>query len=351
MKAIFAPWLLLGAASSVLAQPLKGVGTLTAEVAAPGKAPTMSCQGLASMHLPETKVHTSVTPPGASQLSVALPSNCVATAVLKPSRGSNITMELWMPTGAWNAKLLMIGNDGRRDSVPSAEMVEPLRRGYAVVATDTGQPVHDPIVKAKALTAAYFGATPRYTYWTVSSVGGNQALKEVQMYPGDFDGVIVGAPAAAAGAVAVNATADLSAFKARGGKIIQYHDSADSSVPTERNIDYFERVAATQGGLEQTATFYRLFLIPAPGHANETFSIDWTAALEEWVERGRAPESVLANHNPPPNAAPAPPPPGAVVFEPPYGVHLMCAYPRIARLQSGLGEVPVDWICQPGPRG
>jgi hypothetical protein len=188
----------------------------------------MSCQGLASMHLPETTVHTSAPPPRASQLSAALPSNCVATAVLKPGRGSNITMELWMPTGAWNAKLLMIGNDGRRDSVPSAEMVEPLRRGYAVVATDTGHPVHDPIVKAKALTAAYCGAMPRYTYWTVSSVGGNQALKEVQMYPGDFDGIIVGAPADAAAAdVAVNATADLSAFKARGGKIIQYHDSAD----------------------------------------------------------------------------------------------------------------------------
>jgi hypothetical protein len=317
-----------------------GVGTLTADVATPGKAPVRACQSLAS--------------------ASNLPSHCVAAANLKPKGGSNIKMELWMPASDWNGKLMMIGNDGAVGSIPRGDMADPLRRGYAVVATDAVHSgpgttdvadwaIHETVVKAKALTAAYYGAIPRYSYWKGSSFGGKQGLKEVQSYAADFDGVIVGAPTD--DWMRDAAAADLSLFSARGGKIIQYQVSADAAMPAEKSIDYFERVAATQGGIEQTRSFYRLFVIPALEHANGTYSFDWIAALEEWVEAGRAPDSVLANHIPPPDAALKQPPPGALVFEPPYGIRVMCAYPSVARLQAGLGEVPVDWICQPGPRG
>lgn len=325
MKANFAAWLLLGAASSVLGQPIKPVGTLTADVAEPGKAPMMTCQSLASVHLPGMKI---------MQASVVAPEHCVATANIKLGRGSNIKIELSMPTRDWNGKLVMIGIGASNGSTPRADMVDPLRRGYAVVSTDSatsGPGVHQTLVKAKAMTVAFYGAAPRYSYLTGSASGGSQGLKVVQMYPADFDGVVVGEPANDGADVGSDAPAtDLSAFAARGGKIIQH-------------------VAAIHGGPAQTASFYRLFLIPVPEPANGTYSIDWLSTLEEWVERGRAPASVLANHIPPPNAVIKPPPPGAVVFEPAYGVRVMCAYPSVARLQAGLGEVPVDWICQPGP--
>jgi hypothetical protein len=279
----------------------------------------------------------------------------VATASIKFGRGANIKMQLSMPTRDWNGKLVMIAKDASDGSPPHTDIVDPLRRGYAVVTTEgspSGPGVHAAVVKAKALTVAFYGAAPRFSYWTGSASGGSQDLKEVEMYPGDFDGVVVGEPANERAGVGSDANAtDVSAFAARGGKIIQ-HDGpaaagrADAGIPAAEHV---ERVAAIQGGLGHAASFYRLFLIPAPEHANGTYSIDWLSTLEEWVERGRAPESVLATHIPPPNAVIQKPPPGTFVFEPVYGVRVMCAYPSIARLQAGLGEAPVDWICQKSP--
>ena len=50
-------------------------------------------------------------------------------------------------------------------------------------------------VKGKAITEAYYGNNPRYSYWNGCSSGGKQGLKEAQKFPNDFDGIIAGAPA------------------------------------------------------------------------------------------------------------------------------------------------------------
>ena len=49
--------------------------------------------------------------------------------------------------------------------------------------------------KAKALAAGYYGANAAYAYWDGCSTGGRQGLMEAQAYPGDFDGILAGAPA------------------------------------------------------------------------------------------------------------------------------------------------------------
>lgn len=150
----------------------------------------------------------------------------------------------------------------------------------------------------------------------------------------------------------INATTpDLSAFKARGGKIVQYHGWADPFIPTENSINYYESVVARQGGLEPTQDFHRLFLVPGMGHCNGAYTFDWISVLENWVEGSRGPDLVLGNRIPPPGQTPAPPPPGAVVFAPQFGVRPICAYPQVAKLQGGNGEQPADWVCRPAPRG
>jgi feruloyl esterase len=50
-------------------------------------------------------------------------------------------------------------------------------------------------VKAKAIAAGYYSRSARLSYWYGCSTGGRQGLEDVQRYPGDFDGVIAGAPA------------------------------------------------------------------------------------------------------------------------------------------------------------
>ena len=94
-------------------------------------------------------------------------------------------------------------------------MADALRRGYATSSTDTGhvggsasfalghpeklidfayRSEHEMAVKAKAIINAFYGSAPKYSYWNGCSAGGRQALKEAQMYPADFDGIIAGSP-------------------------------------------------------------------------------------------------------------------------------------------------------------
>jgi feruloyl esterase len=124
---------------------------------------------------------------------------------------------------------------------------------------------------------------------------------------------------------------DLSAYQARGGRILSYHGWADPGIPTEQSINYYQSVIAKQGGLAQTQSFYRLFLVPAMGHCSGAYTADWIGALEQWVEGARAPDVVLAQRLAT------------------RGTRPICAYPAVARLQGGTGEQPVDWVCSAAP--
>jgi hypothetical protein len=91
---------------------------------------------------------------------------------------------------------------------------------------------------------------------------------------------------------------DLSAFKARGGKFIHYTGWADEIVDPVGAIEYYEKVERTMGGRAQTQDFYRFFAIPGQGHIPGNVgaeSLDYIVALENWVEKGQAPD-VLVGH-------------------------------------------------------
>src|ERR1700712_377449 len=54
--------------------------------------------------------------------------------------------------------------------------------------------MHGSVITAKQVIAAYYSGSIQYSYYSGCSGGGRQGLKEVQMYPNDFDGVVVGSP-------------------------------------------------------------------------------------------------------------------------------------------------------------
>ncbi|MEU2348399.1 tannase/feruloyl esterase family alpha/beta hydrolase [Modestobacter sp. NPDC049651] len=113
---------------------------------------------------------------------------------------------------------------------------------------------------------------------------------------------------------------DLSEFAGHGGKALLWHGAADFGVPFQGTVDYYERVQQTLGE-GQTDQFMRLFLAPGVGHCGGGAGPQPTGqfdALVDWVEHGRAPQTLTAEKK---DAQ------GQVVQTRP-----LCAYPRVAQL-------------------
>lgn len=90
---------------------------------------------------------------------------------------------------------------------------------------------------------------------------------------------------------------DFSAFRDAGGKMIVLHGWADEAIPATASIKWYEEVSAYMGGRDKLAEFARLFLLPGVQHCGSDGSgpstFDALLALENWVERGIAPEQIL----------------------------------------------------------
>ncbi|EXJ66977.1 uncharacterized protein A1O5_09623 [Cladophialophora psammophila CBS 110553] len=54
---------------------------------------------------------------------------------------------------------------------------------------------HGSVVLSKLITGAYYGTTISYSYYSGCSTGGLQGFRDIELYLGDFDGILAGAPA------------------------------------------------------------------------------------------------------------------------------------------------------------
>ena len=87
---------------------------------------------------------------------------------------------------------------------------------------------------------------------------------------------------------------DLSEFKKAGGKLILWHGWVDAALSALSSIDYFRAVEARDAELRD---YFRLFLLPGVFHCSGgpgPDRVDWVSAIENWVERGEAPENLTA---------------------------------------------------------
>jgi pimeloyl-ACP methyl ester carboxylesterase len=91
---------------------------------------------------------------------------------------------------------------------------------------------------------------------------------------------------------------NLNSFFGRGGKVLFYHGVSDPWFSALDTIDYYERMARSSGGLDQVrANSSRAYLVPGMGHCQTGATLerfDLLQAVVDWVEHGKAPDSVIA---------------------------------------------------------
>ena len=82
------------------------------------------------------------------------------------------------------------------------------------------------------------------------------------------------------------------------GKLIQYHGWADPQIAPESSLNYYKSVLDKMGGAAKVQGSYRLFLVPGMAHCgggDGTSTFDMLSALEQWVEKGKAPDQIAAS--------------------------------------------------------
>lgn len=150
--------------------------------------------------------------------STALPSLCAVTFEAASSESSSYRFGLFLPD-EWNNRFLTVGNDGAAGGIKWPSMGVHVKYGFATASTDTGhnstsadfswiyannseqiadygyRAMHGTVQYAKAIVTSYYSSKIDYSYYTGCSSGGRQGTVELQRYPDDFDGILIGAPA------------------------------------------------------------------------------------------------------------------------------------------------------------
>ncbi len=210
------------ASTTSLARILSAAGLAFVACGA-SSAAAATCESLATLALPNTTIALAQSVPAGSftapngQVFQNMPAFCRVAAAAHPTSDSNIQFEVWMPSTGWNGKFNGVGNGGLAGTISYSAMAPVLQLGYATASTDTGhtnaggigsfalghpekiidfgyRAHHELAQKSKAIIAAFYGQGAKRAYYTGCSQGGQEGLMEVQRFPDDYDGAVVGDP-------------------------------------------------------------------------------------------------------------------------------------------------------------
>jgi len=129
------------------------------------------------------------------------------------------------------------------------------------------------------------------------------------------------------------ASTDLSTFSLNGGKLTFFHGDSDPWFSPLDTLGYYKSLAETNGGAAKVAEWSRIFLVPGMAHCGGGPSLDhfdMLSAVVDWVEKGKAPDAVIATGNAFPGRS-----------------RPLCAYPKHAQYTgSGDSQDARNFRCQ-----
>ena len=128
----------------------------------------------------------------------------------------------------------------------------------------------------------------------------------------------------------------LERFRAHGGRMIVYQGASDPVFSLNDTLAWYREVEKLNAG--SAADFVRVFPVPGMAHCAggpSTDQFDPFGALVDWVEKGSAPDRIIAK------AGPKSPWPGRT--------RPLCPYPRVARyMGSGSVDDAANFVCRLG---
>ncbi len=90
------------------------------------------------------------------------------------------------------------------------------------------------------------------------------------------------------------------AFFAQGGKLLIYHGYDDLIISPYSSVWFYEDLAKENGGYDKLQGHARLFMVPGMQHCtggSGPNAFETLSALEQWVEKNVAPDSIPASHS------------------------------------------------------
>jgi hypothetical protein len=173
----------------------------------------------------------------------------------------------------------------------TSQQVGALRKAFAGPKDSRGNQVYPGFPYDTGIAAT--GGIPGLLSWGPSPIGPANTSTEI-----DVDGAAFRASAESRSALTDTTWTNLSTFSAHGGKLIFYHGASDPWFSSNDTLDYYRRMASENGGMSQVQSWSRFFLVPGMGHCGggtaTLDSFDMLTAVTNWVEKGTAPDYVVA---------------------------------------------------------